>query len=367
MITLIFLGLIDMRVLFLTQYFWPENFQINDVALTLKEKGCKVTVLTGQPNYPEGKIFEGYNMIGLQSENFHTIPIRRVPLIPRGIGAVRLAINYLSFILSASLFGPFQLWRQKFDIVFVYGISPILAALPALFIGWIKSAPVVIWVQDLWPESLSATGYINNKWILKFIGSIVRSIYQRADLLLVQSEAFVKDVKNLAGSTPVVYFPNSVDSSFAQPVTDSSLPLPELKNKFIVLFAGNIGEAQAVETIVEAADLLQSSVNIHFVLVGDGSQREWVQRQVQERGLLNVSLPGNFPLNEMPAFMKQAAVLLVTLKGQEIFAKTVPNKVQAYLAAGRPIVAALNGEGARVIAQAQAGLTVEAEKPKALA
>ena len=356
-----------MRVLIVSQYFWPENFWINTVAQTLSEKNCDVVVLTGQPNYPEGRIFPGYHTFGMKKERYQSVLVNRVPLLARGQGVISLAMNYLCFILSASFFGPFKLRGQKYDAIFVYGISPILAALPALLIGKVKRTPVVIWVQDLWPESLSATGYINNKWVLWGVEKIVRFIYRHADLLLVQSEAFIEDVTKLSGSTPVAYFPNSVDPRFAQVNADEPLPFPQLENKFIVLFAGNIGTAQAVETIIEAASRLQDISDIHFVLVGDGSMRDWAQQQVQNRKLKNIDLPGKFPIEQMPTFMSQASALLVSLKDQAIFAKTVPNKIQAYLAAGRPIIAALNGEGARVVCEAQAGIAVEAENPQALA
>ncbi len=357
-----------MRVLIVSHYFAPENFSINQIAEALDARDFEVEVLTGQPNYPEGVIYEGYSALGASTCQEQSLTVHRVPLLPRGKGAVRLALNYLSFLISATLFGPWLLRGRSFDVVFFYGVSPLLSGLPALFIGWMKSAPVIIWVLDLWPESLSATGYIKNSSVLKFIEKLVRFIYTRADLVLVQSEAFLAGVKKLAGSTPVVYYPNSVSALFTQ--EDSSgaaLPLPDFSDKFIVLFAGNIGKAQASATIVEAARLLTGVPDIQLVLVGDGRMRPEIQKEIEKGGLANISLPGKFPIEAMPAFMKQASALLVTLTDEAIFAKTVPNKVQAYLAAGRPIIAALNGEGARVVQAAQAGLAVRAEDAAGLA
>ncbi len=357
-----------MRVLVVSQYFWPEGFRINEVSKSLVEKGVQVDVLTGKPNYPEGKIFAGYRMGGCQHEQYCGANISRVPLIPRGKNSsMRLALNYLSFIVSGLVFGPWLKRGRKYDVIFVYGLSPLMLALPALFLGWLKKVPVVIWVQDLWPQSLSATGYVRNRLILWAVEQVVRFIYRHADLLLVQSRAFVEPVRALASGTPIKYYPNSVDGSFAVPATGKSPEVPGLEGGFSVMFAGNIGAAQGVEVIVEAATFLKERKDIQFVVLGDGSCRQWMLQQVADRKLTNLHLPGRFPVETMPGFMQKASALLVTLADREIFAATVPNKVQAYLAAGRPIIACLPGEGARLVVEARAGVGVKAEDGKALA
>ena len=356
-----------MRVLIVSQYFWPEDFRINDVARTLKDKGIEVEVLTGKPNYPRGKIFDGYRASGCQRESYRGININRIPLLARGKGDWRLALNYLSFIVSGLLFSPRLLHGKKYDAIFVYAPSPILQAIPAIFLGWLKGCPVVLWVQDLWPESLSATGHVKNRAVLKTVEWVVRFIYRHVDLLLAQSHAFIEPIKALASGTPVRYLPNSVGESFLEPVTAAVPQVAGLETGFPVMFAGNIGSAQAVEVIVDAAELLKGYAEISFVLLGDGSRREWMLQQVKARGLSNMHLPGRFPIETMPGFMQKASVLLVTLADQEIFRYTIPSKVQAYLAAGRPILACLNGEGADLVADAQAGLTVPAGDGGALA
>lgn len=356
-----------MRVLIVSQYFWPEDFRINDVARKLQEKGAEVEVLTGKPNYPRGVVYNGYHASGCQREDYHSIPIHRVPLISRGRGGWRLALNYLSFVVSGLLFSPWLLRGKKYDAIFVYAPSPILQAIPAIFLGWLKGCPVVLWVQDLWPESLSATGHVKNRAVLKAVEWVVRFIYRHVDMLLAQSEAFIEPIKTLASCMPVYYFPNSVDESFLKPVTAAVPEVAGLGSGFSVMFAGNIGSAQAVEVIVDAAELLKGYADISFVLLGDGSRREWMLQQVKARGLSNMHLPGRFPIETMPGFMRQASVLLVTLADQEIFRYTIPSKVQAYLAAGRPILACLNGEGARLIEEASAGIAVPAGDGGALA
>jgi glycosyltransferase involved in cell wall biosynthesis len=355
-----------MRVLVLSQYFWPESFRINELVTALNAKGVEVEVLTGKPNYPDGKFFSGYRAWGCTRELFHGVPLHRVPLMPRGRGALRLALNYLSFILSGLVFAPWLLRGRCFDAIFVFAPSPILQAIPAIWLGWLKKCPVLLWVQDLWPESLSATGHVTHPRALKAVEYVVRWIYRKVNLLLVQSRAFMPRVQTLAEDTPVVYYPNS----FLEEEPGAArldVDCPGFDCGFPVLFAGNLGTAQAVDVVLEAAMLLGDEPDIRFVMVGDGSRRDWMMRQAAERGLGNLVFPGRFPVEVIPALMGRAAALLVTLADTEIFSLTIPSKVQAYMAAGRPIVACLNGAGAEVVEEAGAGVTVPAEDGAALA
>lgn len=356
-----------MRLLVISQYYWPENFRINEVVQTMRLSDVEVEVLTGKPNYPTGKVFGGYRAWGCMQETLHGVQVHRVPLFPRGKGGIRLAVNYLSFVFSCAVFGVWLLRGRHFDIIFVFAPSPILQAIPAIWLGRLKKCPMVLWVQDLWPQSISATGHIRNRLILCVVEQVVRFIYRHADLLLVQSQAFVKAVRALAGDTPIKYYPNSVDASFTIPASGSIPPVTGLDVGFSVMFAGNIGSAQAVDVIVDAATRLKEYANIQFVVLGDGSSRDWMQHEAKKRGLVNLHLPGRFPVETMPGLMQKASALLVTLADREIFAATVPNKVQAYMAAGRPIIACLPGEGARLVAEAGAGISVRAEDGKALA
>lgn len=179
-----------MRILIVTQYFWPESFRINDIALGLRDKGHKVTVLTGQPNYPAGSFFPGYGFFKKIREDYNGVDVVRVPLLPRGSGGgVRLVLNYLSFAFFASILAPFRC-RSGYDVIFVYEPSPITVGLPALLLKKLKHAPIMFWVQDLWPESLSATGAVRSAWVLKLVERLVRSIYRGCDVILVQSRAF---------------------------------------------------------------------------------------------------------------------------------------------------------------------------------
>jgi glycosyltransferase involved in cell wall biosynthesis len=359
-----------MKVLIVSQYFWPENFRINDLATGLIERGHEVSVITGQPNYPHGVFFKGYNFFSPVRETYGRVRIFRVPVIPRGKGSgARLALNYLSFAFFGCLLGPW-LYREKPDLILTFQTSPITAAFPALLLRALRKAPSVMWVQDLWPESLAAAGEIRSPLILKLVGAMVRKVYQHCDLLLMQSEAFrTSMLKHGADAERLRYVPNFAEDLFlAQPSPPPPPECAQIPVGFRIMFAGNVGAAQDFETLLTAATLTRSRPDIHWLIVGEGRQLPWVREQIKSRGLEStVHLVGAFPVERMPEFFSFADVMLATLRDEPIFALTVPSKIQAYLAYGKPILAALNGEGARIIAKANAGICVPAGHPEKLA
>jgi glycosyltransferase involved in cell wall biosynthesis len=357
-----------MNLLIVTQYFWPESFRINDLSQRLSGEGVNVTVLTGKPNYPEGQIFDGYSFWSPRFERVGDIEVFRVPLVPRGAGkAIQLAMNYLSFAFLGTFLGPMLVRRRKVDVIFVYGISPILQAIPAIFLKWQKGAKLVVWVQDLWPESLEATGFVKNKFVLALVGRVVQWIYRHSDWVFVQSRAFIDPVADLCPREKIVYYPNSAEDAVASSIDERGCPVPGLKDFFSVAFAGALGTAQALDVILDAAERLKGNPEIRFFLVGHGSRVAWVDEQIRTRRLSNVVLAGRHPIDAMPSIFANASALLVTLTDNPIFEKTVPSKVQSYLAAGRPIIGCINGEGARVIEDAGAGLTCDAMDAGSLA
>lgn len=360
-----------MRLLVLSQYFYPESFIVNGVVACLAKQGHEVVVATGKPNYPDGEIFAGYRALGIQQERFfESVEVLRVPLWPRGKGgALNLLINYLSFVFSGIVFFPWLLRKRQFDAILVFAPSPITQAIPAILLKWLKRAHLALWVQDLWPESLAATGFVKNSFLLRAVGLLVKGIYAWCDTLLVQSRAFIDPVSRYARRDKIVYYPNSIDIELPVVAADT-IPAEfsyELNEYFSVVFAGNLGTAQAVETLLEAARLLKQDPKIRLVLVGSGSRLAWLQAQKQAHQLDNLLLPGRFPMEVMPQIFERASVLLVSLKDEDIFAQTIPSKIQAYLAAGRPIIASLRGEGALVVTEAQAGESCAPEDPVALA
>lgn len=361
-----------MRILLVSQYFWPEAFIINDLVRTLVSQGHLVQVLTGKPNYPEGKIYSGYDTDGCIDDFFDgAVPVYRIPLRPRGSGGAKnLTLNYLSFVMNGLLFSHRAVKKEAFDVIFVYAPSPITSVIPAIYLKWRLKAPLAVWVQDLWPESLRATGFIRNRFVLRTIGVLVRGIYAFTDALLVQSRAFYAPVERYARADKIIYYPNSLKDYPLLSSENSRVPvdiLALLEREFCLVFAGNLGTAQAVETLVLVAERLKHLSNCKLVLVGSGSMSGWLEKQKVHKGLDNLILAGRFPSTEMSQFFTRAAGLLVTLKRDEIFAYTIPSKVQAYLAAGRPIIAALDGEGARVVKEAGAGMICPAEDAQGLA
>jgi len=359
-----------MKILILSQYFWPETFIINDLVRKLTEQGHEVTVATAKPNYPGGEVFDGYKAWGVQRERFaESVDVIRVPLWPRGRGGSRnLILNYLSFVATGLFLLPWLLRGRKFDSIVVFAMSPITQVIPAIPLKWIKRAHLAAWVQDLWPESLAATGFVRNPQALRMVGWMVRGIYACCDTLLLQSRAFFDPVARYACRSKLVYYPNSIalpSEKTVAPEVPTQL-IDVLRENFCVVVAGNIGIAQSIETVVEAAEQLRHYPTLKFVLVGSGSRLNWVKERKASLGLDNLILAGRFPMEAMPQIFEHSSALLVSLRDEEIFSYTIPSKVQAYLAAGKPIIASLRGEGARVIEEAGAGKACEPESATAL-
>lgn len=351
-----------MRLLVVTQYFWPENFRVNDLVAEFVKRGHQVTVLTGLPNYPEGKVFEQFRADPMQYSRYQGAEIIRVPLMPRGKGGLRLMLNYLSFAASASIIGLWKLRGKKFDAIFAYEPSPITVGLPAALLRAVKRAPLVFWVLDLWPDTLQAIGVVRSRVVLQTVGKLVGFIYKRCDLILAQSKSFIPQIQKYAvKGSRIEYFPSWAESVFQ--VTDVA-PADEIPLKlgsFNVMFAGNIGDAQDFPAILAAVKHLQPHSHIRWLIVGDGRMAQWVADEIKRRNLQDcVLMLGRHPVDRMPSFFKHADALLVSLKNEPIFAMTIPGKLQSYLAAGIPVIAMLDGEGVEVVKNSQSGLTCAA-------
>lgn len=360
-----------MKILILSQYFKPETFIINEITLEMEALGHEVTVLTGKPNYPEGRIFQGYSENGIQFEKHgKNIQVIRVPLSPRGRGkAIDLIRNYLSFVISAAIRAPWLLRKKKFDLIFVFAVSPITSAIPGIFLKFFKRARLVLWVQDLWPESLVVTGFIKNKSLLSCVELMVKVIYYFSDIILVQSRSFFEPIRKISPNAKLAYFPNTFKKEMAQANT-LSLPTPLdqlLSENFCAVFAGNIGKAQSVETIVAAAEKLTHLPKFKIVFVGSGSSLAWIQEEKTRLDLKNIECVGRFDMSYMPLIYAKSKVMLLTLNADDILKYTLPWKTQSYMAAGKPIVGAIDGEGYRVISESGCGLVGAAENIDQLA
>lgn len=358
-----------MKVLIVSQYFYPENFRINDLCKGLIERGHEVTVYTGLPNYPRGYFFNGYSYSGPYEETFEGAKIIRVPLFPRGDKkSIRLALNYFSFLITATVLAPFRV-KGDYDKIFVYGASPITVLIPALFLKYLKRAPVLIWVVDLWPESLEATGVVKNKRVLDLVGFCVKLMYKITDKILLPSKAFIANVKKLgAKDSQVEYFAQWSESFFSQNPDPFFLDANIPKDGFKVMFAGNIGTSQDFETIVKAAEILKNYSDLIFLILGNGLMREWAESEVKRLGMEKTFIfLGSKPIETMPNYYSKADVMLLSLTNTDLFGITVPAKFQTYLASGKPVLASVNGEVARIVDEYGAGISVPAGEPKLLA
>lgn len=345
-----------MRLLIVTQFFWPENFRINDLVDGLLSYGHDVTILTGVPNYPEGNVFKEFKANKKKFNAYKKANVIRIPIITRGQTKIGIFFNFLSFILSASLIGSFRVRKKKFDLIFTYAPSPITVCIPSIVISKLKNIPSVIWVLDLWPETLVAVNIVRTRFILSLVSFIVRFIYKHSHIILAQSKSFIIEIKKYSPTNKkIYYFPGWSESLFFSNRVKSN-KLNKNNNKFIIMFAGNIGEAQDFPSILSAAEILKKNQSISWVIVGNGRMFEWLKKEVKKRGLENsFILLGQRKLEEMPELYQKADALLVSLKKDRIFTLTIPAKIQTYLAIGKPILGMLDGEGADVIKKSKSG------------
>ncbi len=341
-----------MKILVVSQYFYPENFRINQLCLDLKERGHKITVLTGKPNYPKGEYFNGYSFKGDESEIWNDIPIIRVPLRARKNGSINLIRNYLSFIYQ----GRKKICHidDNFDLIYVFGVSPITVALPAIKLKKRKKIPIIMNVQDLWPENIVAITGMKNKIIIKAVDILVDYIYKNCDLILTASPCFVNIIKERGIKTKIVYWPQY---SIVEKCDEPLFVFDE--NWFNIVFTGNIGEAQGIDIAIEAAKKLHD-YPIHWHFIGDGRQRDFLEKKVKSFQLNDViTFYGYIPEKEIPKYLSVADAALLILKPDPVFDMTIPAKLQTYLACGTPILGCVSGESKRIITEGNLGLVAE--------
>jgi glycosyltransferase involved in cell wall biosynthesis len=343
------------KILVYTNHYYPENFKINDIVNHFDDQEYSVKVITGIPNYPSGKFFENYGYFKKTNEIKGNIKIRRLPLIARGKGSnFRLVLNYLSYFFSVLIYTIYLiLFNKKYDLIFVHHTSPIFIAIsPCIYKFFNKNVKMILWDLDIWPESLEATGAINNKKILKNVKKLVEILYNKFDLILVGSNSFVQIVKERVKNIQVVYFPNWAEEIFEKNLKNKKLS--KTKN-LKIMFAGNIGEAQDVYNIFNLIKKCKKK-HIDWVFVGDGRMKSWLETKLSSIEIIgSVTFLGNHPVNKMPSFFKQADVMFLSLKNDEIFTKTVPAKIQAYLASAKPVLGMISGEAKKIIFNSGAG------------
>lgn len=356
------------RVLLMTQWFDPEpTFKGLVFARELVAQGFEVEVVTGFPNYPGGRLYPGYKVKALQREVIDGVQITRVPLYPsHGQSGVGRVLNYVSFAASLLLYSLFR--AKKPDVIYAYH-PPLTVGMAAALARFLRRVPVVYDIQDMWPDTLKATGMFSNEKLLKLVSRICDWVYGNVDQIVVLSPGF-KRLLIARGVPPskidVIYNWCSEDMMRVQ----SSFPPPNFpdSSKFKVLFAGNMGKAQSLGTVIAAARLLREQADeVMFVFLGGGVEVSRLEALAKNEGLDNVRFLPGVSMTEVGAYLASADALLVHLKSDPLFSITIPSKTQAYMAAGKPILMAVDGDAADLVTNAGCGVVSESDDPHALA
>lgn len=345
------------KILIYTNHFDPEHFKINEAVSWLTEEGFKLHVVTGWPNYPQGKIFKGYGPFKKSFERRKNLTVRRLPLIPRGNGSKsRLIINYFSYFLSTFFYTIFLiLFKKKFDKVLVHHTSPFLIAISAILYKTLKRTEAILWDLDLWPQSLEAVGIINSKSVFNGIEKGVKIFYKKFDKVLVGSKSFIKIVRQRVPHGRVYYFPNWAEKIIEENKIKHMLEVDLNPNALKIMYTGNLGTAQDFETLCKVI-IQNKKENIQWIFIGEGRfKKEMEQLLSAEIRKNKVRFIPQQKLAVLPSWVAKADVLYLSLSDSKLFSQTVPAKLQGYMAMGKPILAMLAGEGASIIEQANCG------------
>lgn len=360
------------KVLVVCQHFWPESFRINDICDYLVERGCDVEVLCGIPNYPSGKFFDGYSYFKNRRQIHNGVKIRRAFEIPRGSNTnLRIFLNYIAFPI-ASLFHIPCLLTKKYDKIFVFTYSPVMMSLAGILVGKLRRTEITLYALDLWPENLFSVLKVNNRLLRAIATKVSHWHYRQADKILVLSETMKARLVEVTGITDnkIILLPQAPEKIYEQDVHDESLA-KKFKNGFNVLFTGNISPAQSFDTIISAAKKLKASgiKDINWIIVGDGMSRKWLEQEVKKAGLKDCFyFEGLKPVTDIPRYTGISDVLLGCLVKSNLLEATIPAKVTSYLASGRPMVLAMDGEARKLVNErAQCGYAGPTEDAEALA
>lgn len=356
------------RILVVSQHYWPENFKITDICKGFTDDGITVDVLCGIPNYPKGEWFEGYTRKGPRYETHEGIEIFRAGEVRRkGNTNVRIFLNYIAYPLTAMCNLP-RLRKRRYDAVFCYNTSPVLMMMPAILCARLRHIPLTTYVLDLWPENLYSVLPIQNKFLRWSIQTVSHFLYRRSERLIAMSPALGEKLRAQIPGAKLAVIPQYCEDFYFQDVQDTALAA-RFHGRFTVLFAGNISPAQDLGLLVTCAARLQQAqrTDIHFVIVGDGMSRSALEAEISAQGLTDwFTFEGQQPVTRIPAYHTMASALFGALAKSEDIGLTIPAKITSYLAAGRPCLIAMDGEGARVVQEAQGGLVSPAANADAL-
>lgn len=358
------------HILVISQYFYPEEFRINDICKEWVKRGYEVTVVTGMPNYPEGKFYKGFGWFKKTREEYEGIHIIRLPIIPRGKNSIMLMINYASYVISGFFWKLFT--KVKADKVFIFEVSPMTQALVGVWYAKRRKIPCYIYVQDLWPENVQIVTGISNKRIIAAIDKTVNSIYRKCDKIFATSPSFVKRIEERSSAwvgveSKVVYWPQYAEE-FYRPVERVELPDMPQNDKFKIVFTGNIGYAQGLDILPKTAALLKKdNVDCQFIIIGDGRYREEFEKEIANNDVADMfALLGRKKPEEIPYYMAWCDVAFISFADNPLFEMTIPAKLQSYMACGMPILAVAGGETKRIVEEAECGICLESRMPEEL-
>lgn len=351
-----------------SQYFFPEQFRINDICKELTFRNYEINVITAIPNYPEGTFFKGYSFFKHRTENYDGMGIKRLPIIPRGKTFLSLFLNYLSFVLSGFFWA--RLTKDTANMVFIYQLSPISMALPGIWFAKRRKIPVFLYVLDLWPESfqtISKSNFLINHLLLK----LSCYIYHNATKILVSSEGFIPSITNK--SVPhekIIYWPQYAED-FYRPLEYLSRQSCEIPNdgQVNITFTGNIGVAQGLDVLVRTACLLkEDGIYVRFNIIGDGRYLDKMKQFCQDSKVNEYfNFLGKKPAIQIPEYLARSDAALICLSRDPLFALTLPAKVQSYMACAKPLIAAADGEIQKIIKDAEVGFFADAGDHEGLA
>lgn len=351
-----------------SQYFYPEQFRINDICIELVNRGYNVSVVTGIPNYPEGKFYEGYSWKSKRRESWNGIDIYRMPIFPRGNNSIGLILNYSSFVVAARLME--RRLPKDIDLVFTYEVSPMTQALPAIWYAQKKDVPHIIYVMDLWPENVQAVAKLSNKMILRQLDKMVNYIYNKSSMILASSNSFVESIVSRGiDSEKVKFWPQYAEELYSVKDPENNEVSVDNYPERTFVFAGNIGEAQGLRILPRVAELLtKAKINFKFVIIGDGRDKENLIKLIRLRKVEKYfDFIERQPAEKIPYYLAKYDVALITLSSNKIFKKTIPAKVQSLMACGMPLLVSADGEVQSIIIEAEAGLVSDAGQIEKLA
>lgn len=355
------------HILVVSQYFYPESFRINDIATEWVKRGYKVTVLTGIPNYPMGKFFPGYSWTKKRKENWNGIEIIRIPLIARGHTAIGMVLNYFSFVISGWFWNRFN--NVKADIVFSFEVSPMTQVKVGCGYAKKHKVPHYLYVQDLWPENVETVTGIHNRLIIGPIDRMVDKIYKRVDKIFVTSPSFVEAVVNRKNSVPrekVYYWPQYAEE-FYRPLDKQTIDGIPDDDSFKIAFTGNIGTAQGLDVLPKSAALLKDEA-VRFVIVGDGRYQAEFLKQISDLSVEDkfIMIP-RVNAEKIPEILSACDAGFISFNKNSLWEKTIPAKLQSYMACGKAIIASASGETKRIVEEAQCGVCCEIGDEQSLA